>query len=92
MPIGNFSIGQPITPSSYAANVLVLPRDGALLGFWATATGAVTLYDSATVAGIGTAMLTATACAVGWNPFPVSLAKGLVVNAATATAAVFVVA
>jgi hypothetical protein len=52
----------------------------------------VTIYDSATVAGIGTAILSATACAVGWNPFPIQLLKGLVVNAATATAAVFVVA
>jgi hypothetical protein len=92
MAIGNLQYGAPLTPSSYAANVLVLGRDGVLLGFWAQATGAVTIYDSLTVAGIGTAILPSSACAVGWNPFPVALTKGLVVNAATATGAVFVVA
>jgi hypothetical protein len=84
-------IGRPVTPSSYATSVLITGRDCELLGFWAEATGAIAMYDSATVAGVGTAIFNMTGCAIGWNPFPVALVNGLVVNAATATNAVFVI-
>jgi hypothetical protein len=90
--IGALSVGRPITPATGSAQV-VLARDGALLGFWAAATGSVVLNDCATTAAVaaGNQILTSTTCAVGWNPFPVALNAGLVANVAAATTACFVV-
>lgn len=87
---GALSVGIPITPTTGSAQV-VLPRSGQLLGFFASATGTVVLYDAKIATGLPTPILNAAGCAVGWNPFPVDLLNGLVANVASATAATFVV-
>jgi hypothetical protein len=89
---GAVSAGTPITPGTGSAKVVVA-RDGVLLGWWAAATGSVVLNDVATTAGVaaGNQILTTSACAVGWNPFPVVFVNGLVVNAAAATTICLVV-
>jgi hypothetical protein len=66
--------------------VLVRSGSGNILGFYSSASQAVAIYDSATAAGAGAAnqILAASACAIGWNPFPAIFNNGLVVNFASA--------
>jgi hypothetical protein len=79
-------VGRPIIVTTTGSAQPVLGRSGQLLGFFASATGSVLLYDaqSAAAAAAGNQILPATACAVGWNPFPVDLLNGLVSNASVA--------
>lgn len=90
MSIGNLQIGMPITPTTGSAQV-VLARDGALLGFFAGATGTVALYDAKAATSLPTAILASvTIPAVGWYPFPIAFVNGLVANCSAQTT--FVVA
>jgi hypothetical protein len=76
--------GRAVTIAAAGAAVVV-PRDGRLLGFFASATQTLALYDVATAAAAaaGNQILAATAVAVGWNPFPVEVVNGLVANPGT---------
>lgn len=88
MPAGNFPVGKS-TPVP-AAQTVVLARSGQLLGFWANASTTLSIWDATTAAGAvaGTLIATITACAVGWNPFPIDLANGLVMTPGAAIIAV----
>jgi hypothetical protein len=80
---GALSVGRPVTSATTGSAVVLLPRSGQLLGFFASATTTLTLYDAATVATavaanqLGAAL---TAVAVGFNPYPVDLVNGLAVT------------
>lgn len=89
--------GVGVTPAGQAVAVpaaatLVLPRGGILLGFFASATTTLNIFDSATVAaaGAGNQKLAATACAVGWNPFPLEVTAGLVMTPGAAITAIVI--
>jgi hypothetical protein len=90
MAIGNIPLGTPITPVTGSAQV-VKAVGGALLGFFAGATGTVSLYDANSATSLPAAILSSvTIPAVGWYPFPVALNNGLVANCSAQTT--FVVA
>ncbi len=76
--------GKAITVAAAGAAV-VIARDCTLLGFFASATQTLVLNDTATTGGVaaGNQVLNASACAVGWNPFPIFLNSGLVANPGT---------
>jgi hypothetical protein len=74
--------GRAVTVAGTGATV-VLPRDGILLGFFSSVSQAIALYDSNAAGTLTSQQLAATACAVGWNPLPLSLDIGLVAVAAT---------
>jgi len=82
------SAGQAVTPTSGSAQQAV-PRSGQLLGFYASATTTVVIYDAAATTNLPTAKLNATACAVGWNPFPLEFLNGLVTNCGAAVTFIF---
>jgi hypothetical protein len=84
-------VGRPVAPTTGSAQV-VCPRSCQLLGFYAMATGAITIYDANQTTTLPAALMTLTACAVGWNPLPVDFTVGIVANCAGATAAIFVFA
>lgn len=87
---GALSVGRPISPTTGSAQV-VIARSGQLIGFFAITAGTVVLYDAASASGLPTAILASTTIpAVGWYPFPVDLANGLVANCSAATAFVVV--
>ena len=83
------SVGIPKVVTTGSAQ-LVLPRSGQMLGFFSSATQAISFYDAASTSGLPTAFATITACAVGWNPFPCELVNGLVINCASQCTAVVV--
>lgn len=89
MPAGNFSVGRPVTPATGSAQV-VMARSGQLLGFYASVTGTLTLFDAAVATNLPAAIATIAATVVGWNPLPLDLVNGLVANASAAT--IFVIA
>lgn len=79
------STGRAVTSGTTGSAVNLIPRGCQLLGFWANASGALSIYDSATAAGAGASSLQGvaiSACAVGWNPMPLDLVNGLTVNQA----------
>lgn len=76
------SVGRGVTSATTGSAVNLVPNACKLLGFWASATGALTVYDSATTATTGQQGPAFTACAVGWNPMPLDLLNGLTVNQA----------
>lgn len=86
---GALSVGIPIVVTPGSAQ-LVVPRGGQMLGFYSSASQAFTVYDAAAATGLPTAKLTASACAVGWNPLPIDFVNGLVINCATQFTAVIV--
>jgi hypothetical protein len=88
MPSGNFQVGKAIPVT--AAQTVILPRSGQMLGFWANASTTLNVWDSPTTAGAvaGTLIAAITACAVGWNPLPIDLANGLVLTPGAAIIAV----
>ena len=88
MASGNLQVGRPATPTTGSAQV-VCPRSCQLLGFFVDVAGAILIYDAASATGLPTAILTVTPIAIGWNPFPVDLVNGLVVNVAASTTFVF---
>jgi len=75
---GALSVGRPVTPATGSIKS-VLARSGQLLGFYAPATTTIVLYDDSTTGGLNQ-IVSLSACAVGWNAFPVDLLNGLAVN------------
>ena len=86
---GALSVGRPIVPTIGSAQVAV-PRSCQLLGFFAAVAGTVVIYDANSTTGLPTPILSITAPAVGWYPFPVDLVTGLVVNCSASTTFVIV--
>ena len=72
-------VGRVLTSATTGSAANLLPRGGQILGFWANASASVTIYDSSSTSGL-TALVTITACAVGWNWLPLDLTNGLTVN------------
>jgi hypothetical protein len=64
------------TNKTSSANIV--PRDGAMLGFYvnSTSSGTITFYDSATTT-TGTPISGTITPAIGWHSFPVNFANGL---------------
>jgi hypothetical protein len=81
---GQLEVGRPITPATGSAQV-VLPRSGQLLGFYASVTGTMVLYDANQTTALPAAMATIAATVVGWNTLPIDFAVGLVANVSAAT-------
>jgi hypothetical protein len=81
---GQLEVGRPVTVAGASATV-ILPRSGQLLGFFASVSQTIALNDAATTAtaASGNQILNASACAVGFNPFPIDLVNGLVATAGT---------
>lgn len=75
MTIGALNIGQY---KNMSASANVLPRAGALLGFYvnSTSSGTIRFYDSATTTTT-TAITNTITPAVGWHPLPVAVANGV---------------
>lgn len=76
---GALPCGQVATSSTTGSLVNLIPRDCSVLGFWANATTTIVLQDNKGTTG-GTTLVNITACAVGWNPLPITLVNGLTVN------------
>ena len=63
---GALHIGKPVTVA--VGTSVVLPRSGQLLGFFATQTSTVTLYDANSTTGLPTAVLPTTGnLGPGWS-------------------------
>lgn len=79
---GAVAVGRSVTSATTGSVVNLVPRGCQLLGFFANATTTLTIYDEgASPAGAtGDRQLIASACAVGWNPFPLDLVNGLSIN------------
>ncbi len=77
--IGAIQAGAPVTSATTGSVVNLVPRDCVLLGFFASATTTLIVYDDAAT-GTTTPVLNISACAAGWNPYPVALRNGLAVN------------
>jgi len=60
------------------------------LGFYASVTGTLVLYDASQATTLPAALVTIAATVVGWNPLPIDLIVGLVANASAATIFVIV--
>ena len=79
---GALSVGRAITSATTGSVVNLIPRGCQLLGFYANATTTLTIYDEGASPAAATAdrQLIASACAVGWNAFPIDLVNGLSIN------------
>jgi hypothetical protein len=75
MSIGALNIGQY---KNMTATANVLPRQGALLGFYVNSTtgGTIQFYDSATT-GTGTPITGVITPVVGWHEIPVGVTAGV---------------
>lgn len=83
MAIGNLQVGQTKVYTA-GQNLNAKVGEGAMLGFYASVAGTMSVYDDAAT---GTAVPLGTALVVnaGWNSFPVAFKDGL--NLALTTAA-----
>lgn len=75
MAIGALNVGNP---TNLTATANIVPRDGAMLGFYVSSTtvGTITFYDSATttITVPITGMITPV---IGWQALPVTFRNGL---------------
>ncbi len=76
---GAIQAGDRYTSSTTGSVVNLVARDCVLLGFYASASTTLIVYDDAAT-GTSNPVLNISACAVGWNAFPVALKNGLAVN------------
>ena len=75
MSIGNWQVGQAkVCAANFSGNVK--QGSGAMLGFYASVAGTMSLYDDAAT-GTTTPLGTALVINTGWNPFPVAFSAGL---------------
>lgn len=77
---GALSVGKAVTSATTGSVVNLVPRGGQLLGFFASATTTLTMYDSASTTTTSVIGVALTACAVGWNAYPIEFQNGLAVN------------
>jgi hypothetical protein len=80
MSTGSFQTGKVDTSSTTGSVVNITARDCVVIGFWANATTTIVIYDDSGVSTAGGVVVNITACAIGWNPLPISMSKGLAVN------------
>lgn len=78
--VGAVTAGRAVTSATTGSAVNLVARDCVLLGFFASATTTLTIYDASTSATTSQQGAAFTAVAVGWNPLPLVLVNGLTVN------------
>jgi hypothetical protein len=69
-----------VTSSTTGSAVTLVARSCQVLGFYASATTTLTIYDSIANATTSQQGATFSAVAVGWNPLPLDLINGLTVT------------